>query len=364
MRTVRKQGRARRVIGATILVAMGVAGVGLVAGCSSSAGSSSAASSGRNGPAVAAPRGDSGSGSGSTSGGSGSGSGSTSTTTSNVADTGNLIIMAALQVGTTSPAQAVARAEQAVASAGGYVAAEAEGVGPQTLPSANVSADDSESADTGVSPMTLPTVGAGSGLEQALLLLRVPPAHLDTVLTALAGTGTVSYTTRSETNVTGQVADVASRITSAQDSLTELRGMIDKAASMDDLISLENALSTRESNLESLEAQQRALADQIQYATVTLGYYQQLPVASQPYTPPPAHHSGFVAGLLDGWHAFLATLRVLLAVVGWLLPFALVVALLWWPVRRLLRRRRAAAAGADPDAMRTWWRRRPADRTQ
>ena len=360
MRTVRKQGRARRVIGATILVAMAVAGAGLVAGCGSSAGSSSAASSGRNGPALAAPRGDSGSGSGGTSGG----SGSTSGTTSNVADTGNLIIMAALQVGTTSPVQAVAQAEQAAASAGGYVAAEAEGVGPQALPSANVSADDAESADTGVSPMTLPAVGGGSGLEQALLLLRVPPAHLDTVLTALAGTGTVSYTTRSETDVTGQVADVASRITSAQDSLTELRGMIDKAASMDDLISLENALSTRESDLESLEAQQRALADQVQYATVTLGYYQQLPVATQPYTPPPAHHSGFVAGLLDGWHAFLAMLRVLLAVVGWLLPFALVIAVLWWPVRGLLRRRRAAAAGADPDAMRTWWRRRPADRTQ
>ena len=362
MRTVRKQERARRAIGATILVAMGVAGVGLVAGCSSSGGSSSAASSGRNGSAVTAPRGEGGTGSGSTSGG--SGSGSTSGTTSNVADAGNLIIMAALQVGTTSPAQAVAQAEQAVASAGGYIAAEAEGVGPQTLPSANVSADDSESADTGVSPMTLPAVGAGSGLEQALLLLRVPPAHLDSVLAALAGTGTVSYTTRSETDVTGQVADVASRITSAQDSLTELRGMIDKAASMDDLISLENALSTRESDLESLEAQQRALADQTQYATVTLGYYQQLPVAGRPYTPPPAHHSGFVAGLLDGWHAFLATLRVLLAVVGWLLPFALVVAVLWWPVRGLLRRRRAAAAGADPDAMRTWWRRRPADRTQ
>jgi hypothetical protein len=181
----------------------------------------------------------------------------------------------------------------------------------------------------------------------------------------LAGTGSVSYRTLSETDVTGQVADVASRITSAQDSLTELRGMIDKAASMNDLISLENALSTRESDLESLEAQQRALADQVQYATVTVGYFVAAAPSTTPVVKPAAmHHPGFVAGLLDGWHAFLATLRVLLAVVGWLLPFAIVVALLWWPVRRALRRRGPARGDAEAAGARTWWRRRPADRTQ
>jgi Domain of unknown function (DUF4349) len=358
MRTMRSQGRARRVVGATILAALGVAGVGLVAGCSGG-GSSSASSSGENGPAAAAPR--AAAGSGNTSAGSGSGSASTATSTTNVAETGDLIITAALQLAAKSPNQAAVQAEQTVISAGGYVAAEAEGVGPQSLPSANASADDTESADTGVSPMTLPAVNGAPKSEQALLVLRVPPAHLDAVLTALAGTGTVSYRTLSETNVTGQVADVASRITSAQDSLTELRGMIDKAASMNDLISLENALSTRESDLESLEAQQRALSDQIQYATVTLGYFVPAAPSTTP-AKPATHHSGFVAGLVDGWHAFLATLRVLLALLGWLLPFAIVIALLWWPIRKLLRRRDLAAEGADRDAVtHTWWRRRPAE---
>ena len=357
MRTMRNQARLRRVVGATVLVALSVAGVGFIAGCSG--GGSSAASSSDNGRELSAPHADSNAGNsgGNASAGSGSTSGTTSTT--NAADTGDLIITAALQLATKTPAQAAARAEQTVTSAGGYVAAEAEGVGPQSLPSANTSADDSESADTGVSPMTLPTVSGAPDSEQALLVLRVPPAHLGTVLAALAGTGSVSYRTLSETDVTGQVADVDSRITSAQDSLTELRGMIDKAASMNDLISLEDALSTRESDLESLEAQQRALADQIQYATVTLGYFVAAASGTTPAAAkPPSHHSGFVAGLLDGWHAFLATLRVLLAVVGWLLPFAIVVALLWWPVRRLLRRRRGSApvpapAGEEADPVRT-----------
>jgi hypothetical protein len=369
MRTMRMAGKARRVVGATVLAAFAVAGAGLVAGCSGSAGSA-ASSSGAVNAGAAVPHGQNGqngqNGAANPSAGSESGPGSTSTSTSsaNVADTGNLIVMAALQLAAKNSEQAAAAAEQTVISAGGYVAAEAEGVGPQTLPSANTSADDTESSDTGVSPMTLPAVAGAPNSEQALLLLRVPPAHLDAVLASLAGTGSVSYRTLSETNVTGQVADVASRIASAQDSLTELRGMIDKAASMNDLISLENALSTRESDLESLEAQQRALADQIQYATVTVGYFVAAAPSTTPVVKPAAHHSGFVAGLLDGWHAFLATLRVLLAVIGWLLPFAIIVALLWWPVRRVLRRRGLVEGDAEASGTRTWWRRRPADRTQ
>ncbi|HEX4787225.1 MAG TPA: DUF4349 domain-containing protein [Actinospica sp.] len=264
-----------------------------------------------------------------------------------MADTRNLIIMAALQLSVKDPAQAAARAEQTVLAAGGYVAAEAEGVGSQILPSATTTADDSIAGTTGVAPMTLPTPESAPNTQQALLLLRVPPARLADVLATISSAGGVAYRTQSETDVTGQVADVASRVTSAQASITELRGMIDKAASMNDLISLEQALSSRESDLESLQAQQRALANQVGFATVTVGYF--VP-AGQAATAASSHHRNpFVAGLGDSWHALVATFHGLLAAVGWLLPFGVLVALLWWPVRRLRR---------------TWWKRRPEHRTQ
>ncbi|HET9172861.1 MAG TPA: DUF4349 domain-containing protein [Actinospica sp.] len=264
-----------------------------------------------------------------------------------MADTANLIITAGLQLAVKDPEQAAGQAEQVVEAAGGYVAGVAEGAGSQVLPSADTSANTSESADTGVSPVMLPTPSADPHADQALLLLRVPPAKLDSVLARLAGAGSVNYRTQSETDVTGQVADVNSRISSAQASLTELRGMIDKAASMNDLISLEQALASRESDLESLEAQQRALADQTGLATVTVGYF--VPAAAAAATPA-ARHTGFVQALADGWHALVATFRVILVGLGWVLPFAALVALLWWPVRRLRRL--------------TWWSRRPGHRTQ
>lgn len=322
-----------------ILVCMGV-----VAGCSSNQGSASSSAAGPNN-AASVPRGSdgvSGNGGGSTSAQSGS------TSTAGVQDTSNLIIMAGLQLAVGNPEQAASQAERTVTNAGGYIAAESEGVGPQTLPSANTTADSSESTATGVSPMTLPAANAADGSNQALLLMRVPPQRLDAVLAAIGGDGRVSYRTQSETDVTGQVADVASRITSAQASLTELRGLIDKAASMNDLISLEQALDSRESDLESLEAQQRALSDQVQYATLTLGFYQPARTAA-PAPKPTPHHTGFVAALATGWHALWVTVRALLTLLGWVLPFAVPIALLWWLTRRLRRRSRGGPVGPKPE---------------
>jgi hypothetical protein len=259
----------------------------------------------------------------------------------------SLIITAGLQVKTDDAAAAAARAQIVVQGAGGFVAEESIGSGTQQTPTTSQGSS-SGGADTGTlpNPVVLPDVTGASQTTQALLVLRVPPAQLDAVLSALAGKGSVTYQSRTATDVTGQVADVASRVTSAQAAITELRALIDKAASMNDLISLEQALSQRESDLESLQAQSKALADQVQYATITVGYYSQGAPA-----PAPAVHTGFMRGLTVGWHAFTRTVRGVLVVLGWLVPFAVLAALLWWPVRWLVRRNRARGHGAPAAAI-------------
>ena len=265
-------------------------------------------------------------------GGAAAGGSGANTTTAKVSNR-SLIVTAGLQVKTGDASVAAQRAQIAAESAGGYVAGESIGPGVQTMPGTSSS---SAAGDT-PSPVTLPDVAGSSASTQALLVLRVPPQKVDSVLTALAGKGSVTYQSRSATDVTGQVADVASRVTSAQAAIAELRTLIDKAASMNDLISLEQALAQRESDLESLEAQQSALADQVQFATITVGYFSQ----GAPAAPPPLVHTGFTRGLTAGWHGFLAVVRALLATFGWLLPYLVVVVVLWWPVRRLVRLVRA-----------------------
>lgn len=332
----RRLSTTRRALVALVVASAAVAGTGLLAGCSSSgssAGRSSAAAGSAAQPNAGAFGGDN------------AGGASSSGAKTNVTDPQSLIIMSGLQLAVKDPDKAANAAEQTALSAGGYVAGEAEGVGTQVLPSANVAANTAVSSVTGVSPLTLPSPDAASGTEQALLLLRIPPAQLAGVLASLSGNGTVAYRTQSETNVTGQVADVNSRVASAQAAITELRGMIDKAASMNDLIALEQALASRESDLESLEAQQRALADQVAYATVTVGFF--VP-AGTVVTPVARHRNPFAAGLTDSWHALIALGRALLATAGWLLPFLVIIALLWWPVRRLVRGLRRRHARPEP----------------
>ena len=244
----------------------------------------------------------------------------------------DLVVTVGLQVKTSDVSAAAAKAQIIVQGVGGYVASESVGSGQQMVNSGTGQTPSSSDGSTAPAPATLPTVDDAADSTQAMLVLRVPPQSVDSVLSALAGKGTVTYQSRSATDVTGQVADVASRVTSAQAAIAELRTLIDKAASMNDLISLEQALAQRESDLESLQAQQKALADQVQFATITVGYFAQ----GKPASPPPVR-TGFMKGLTVGWHGFLAVVRGLLATIGWLVPYAVVVAVFWWPVRRLVR---------------------------
>lgn len=260
----------------------------------------------------------------------------------------DLVITVGLQVKTSDAAAAAEKAESITRDAGGFVASESIGSGTQTTPTpvSPGAGQSSDAADgTAPAPATLPDVTYASDSTQALLVLRVPPQSVESVLAALPGKGTVTYQSRTATDVTGQVADVASRVASAQAAITELRALIAKAGSMGDLIALEQALAQRESDLESLEAQQKALADQVQFATVTVGYFTQ----GQPAAPPPVR-SGFMRGLTSGWHGFLTAVRGLLAALGWVLPYAVVVAVLWWPVRRLVRWGRGRRGGGPRTA--------------
>lgn len=166
----------------------------------------------------------------------------------------------------------------------------------------------------------------------ATMTLRVPPAQLDDVLSRLAALGKEQTRHLSTQDVTTQVADVDSRVRSAVAAISRLRDLYARATRVADIIDIESQLTQRESDLESLEAQQRALAGQIAMATVTLSLV-------TPATPPAhrAHQHGFVGGLLRGWHAFTAAVAVIVTGAGAALPFVLLVGAavgIWLTIRR------------------------------
>jgi len=131
--------------------------------------------------------------------------------------------------------------------------------------------------------------------------------------------------------------DVDTRVDNAEASLRRIRLLLGRAVSLGDVIRLEQVLSSRQADLESLLSQQESLAALTSLATLQVS-------VSEPDSrdPKPAgdDEAGFLAGLSDGWNALKAGYVALATLVGALLPTAVVLGLIALVARLILRRGR------------------------
>jgi hypothetical protein len=212
---------------------------------------------------------------------------------------------------------AAAKAKQLVAAAGGYVERE------------STSSDPARSE----------------------IALKIPGERYTDVLNQL-GTqlGTKLSLSQQAEDVTGEVADVDARVRSAKAALESFRKLLDRANSVGEVINVEQEISQREADLESLQARQKSLAHRTQFATVTVT------VVTEPAAPKKKDEprGGFVGGLQNGWDAFTAFAGGVAAVLGWLLPFlvtAAVIGIPLWVFRQRLRGRfRTGGTAGEPAA--------------
>ncbi|MGW7082023.1 DUF4349 domain-containing protein [Streptomyces sp. NPDC054871] len=188
----------------------------------------------------------------------------------------------------------------------------------------------------------------GRGHERSRIVLRVPQEQYDEVLTSLEGTGKLIERKAKAQDVTEQVVDVESRIKSQRASVARVRELMDKATKLSDVVTLEGELSTRQSELEALLAQQSSLKDRTSMSTITLSLSETAVKKAGADDDDPT----FVDALSGGWSAFVTMLRWLAVVLGAILPFAAVAALLFLLWQRLVRPRlpRRPAVAAAPAA--------------
>jgi hypothetical protein len=172
--------------------------------------------------------------------------------------------------------------------------------------------------------------------------LKIPVSAYPATLAALGGLGVKQSESQRAQDVTQAVADVSSRVTSAKATIVQLRTLLARAGTVSGLLSVQNQISQEEASLEALQSQQRALASETTYATVSMIILGPAPVHHHRH-----HHgkaaTGFLNGLIAGWHALgKVTVRVL-TVAGAVLPFIVILALLaaaaYAAWRRLARRR-------------------------
>ena len=201
------------------------------------------------------------------------------------------------------------------------------------------------------------STGAGAGQPAssatATVTLKIPAAVYPATLARLTGTGlgTQLSLRQQAQDVTQQVADVGSQVTSDEAAISQLRALLKDAGSVSALLVVQDQINTETSALESMLAQQQALNHETAFATVTLTLVGPKAAVKAKAKQRPAPPPGLASGLTGGWRAFRLTLDWLLAIVGAVAPFAAIVVVIgggaWW-IRRRIARSASASGGSAP----------------
>lgn len=173
------------------------------------------------------------------------------------------------------------------------------------------------------------------------ITISVPSARLDAVIAELGSVGKVIRSSTSSEDVGGQIVDTQSRLQTMRVSVERVRGFLEDAKDLSQIVSLEAELTRRQADLESLEAQLAALKDSVAMSPVQISLTTRPEVISDD-----DDDAGFLAGLKGGWNAFTASATVALTVLGAIVPFAVLLALVGLPLVVWLRRRRTGTPAA------------------
>ena len=200
----------------------------------------------------------------------------------------SIIYTAGLTVRAANVATAASLATSIVTAAGGYVASEQATIRP-----------------------------AGRARPAVSLQLKIPVAAYLATLRRLSGSlGSQTALSQHAQDVTGQVADVTSRVASAKAAITQLRALLRRAGSVSGLLGVQDQINAEESQLEALQAEQRALGHETTYATVSL----RLVSKHAPAVVAKSRSRGFLARFSAGWRALRVATSWLLTAAGTVLP--------------------------------------------
>ncbi len=227
-------------------------------------------------------------------------------------------------------------------AAEGYVAAVGSGDGGCTAGSA----DDP-------TPPSCSSGGSPASDQQVTITIRVPAAAYDDAVAQIRALGDVRSVSVNADDVTGAAVDLKARIKAQQASVDRLATLMKRAETVADVVAIEKELARRQETLESLQAQQRRLADAVALATITTTVL--TPARADSVAPPEPQWWN------EPWETFWRTWGQLLVIAAAVSPLVIIGGAIAWLVlwlRRRSRRRRPAAAeptaaapaAAEPEA--------------
>ncbi|QAY73363.1 DUF4349 domain-containing protein [Agromyces protaetiae] len=158
------------------------------------------------------------------------------------------------------------------------------------------------------------TPGTDFQSARASLTLRIPSDDLDGVIEQLRELGRVDSIQQDATDVTAQRTDLDARVEALAKSVNRLEALLAGATSTEDLITIESEITTRQAELDSLTQQRDLLVDQVDFSTLSVEF------VTEEAAPEPKP-ADFWSGLTSGWNALMTFFAGLAVVLGVLLPW-------------------------------------------
>jgi len=173
--------------------------------------------------------------------------------------------------------------------------------------------------------------------------IRVPADRFESTMEAIAQAGRVRDRSVTAQDLTGDIADSSARLRNLLRTEDDIRRIMDRSGSVEEVMDVENQLSSVREQIETLESGLKTMHGQVVYSTIDVSL--QTEGANAPVEP------AALAQLGTAWknavHSLTQTTVNLIATIMWIVvfaPYVLAVALVALAVRGWLRRRTALSS--------------------
>ena len=191
----------------------------------------------------------------------------------------------------------------------------------------------------------------GSGYRSGDYTVRVPADQFQPFLDRVGTLCHVTYQEQTSENVSEAYYDAESRLATQRTKLERLQNLLAQAENMEDIITIESAISDTELEIERLTGTLRQYDALVDYATVHLSL-QEVYQLSNVEEPATSFASRMGAAFASGWRGFVGALESLAVALAYGWVWLLLLAAAGTAAGRILwkrRRRERQAASKEPE---------------
>ncbi len=161
------------------------------------------------------------------------------------------------------------------------------------------------------------------------ITMRIPEGSFGSIIQEIRKLGRVVSFSSSGRDVTEEYIDLEARLRNLKRQEERLLEILDRAESVKDVLEVERELGRVRGEIERLEGRLRYLNNRVEFATITVELFEPEPIAQS---------LGLRSAISDAVKGLVMVIRALIVAVGYLLPVAVVAAVLFALLRRIRKR--------------------------